>query len=49
MEINALIDCGAEGRFINRKIVNWADTKKLKEPILVQNVDGTINKEGMVK
>ena len=46
--LNALIDCGAEGMFIDKKIAsNWRK-KKLAKPINVQNVDGTQNTDGKI-
>jgi hypothetical protein len=48
MELSTLVDCGAEGRFINKKNIKWSNTKKLREPILVRNIDRTINKAGEV-
>jgi hypothetical protein len=47
-EYQALIDCGAEGRFIDKSIVNWRKARKLKTPLLVKNVDRTINKAGQI-
>ena len=45
--LNALIDCGAEGLFIDKKIAsNW--TKKNIQPIRVRNVDGTENVDGRI-
>ena len=45
--LNALIDCGAEGLFIDKKIAsNWR--KKNIRPIRVRNVDGTENVDGRI-
>ena len=45
-EATALIDCGAEGKFVDKSIVDPRKRKKLKKPITVRNVDGTANKKG---
>ena len=47
-KIHALIDCGAEGLFIDKSIANKWRKQKIK-PIRVQNVDGTLNSEGEIK
>ena len=47
-EATALIDCGAEGKFVDKSIVDPRKKKKLKKPITVRNVDGTANKEGRI-
>src|SRR6266850_8499535 len=39
MDIQALVDCGTEGRFIDPSIVDITKARKLKNPILVKNVD----------
>jgi hypothetical protein len=48
--IEALLDSGANGKFINRGYTRdiHAFKKDLEEPIKVYNVDGTPNKEGMI-
>ena len=43
-ETKALVDCGAEGMFIDPSVVKKGVEKKLKKPIKVKNVDGTRNK-----
>src|SRR6266850_2307789 len=48
-DIQALVNCGAEGRFIDPSIADMTKARKLKNPILVKNVDGTINKAGAIK
>jgi hypothetical protein len=47
---NALIDCGAEGTFIDQNFVqtNRIPVTRLKKPIEVFNVDGTPNKRGEI-
>jgi hypothetical protein len=42
---NALLDCGAAGLFINMEYVKWKQltVQNLARPILVYNVDGTLN------
>ena len=49
-QFNALIDSGAEGSFIHSNTVreNNIPTHPLKQPILVKNVDGSQNKEGII-
>jgi predicted aspartyl protease len=50
VETTALIDCGAEGTFMNKKFAEKLGTPltRLVEPITVFNVDGTKNQEGEV-
>ncbi|KAI5115419.1 hypothetical protein M0805_004368 [Coniferiporia weirii] len=47
---NALIDSGAEGKFIDTKFIikHRIPTKPLNRPIQVQNVDGTPNQHGTI-
>ena len=45
----ALVDCGAEGFFIDISIAHKWRKQKLARPIKVQNVDGSFNKEGEIK
>ena len=47
-EITALVDCGAEGLFINKSIVHKWKTSILKTLIKVRNVDGTYNENGAI-
>ena len=47
-ETNALIDCGAEGLFVDKRIVKQRRAYKLKEPIPVRNVDGSFNEGGEI-
>jgi len=48
IDIKVMIDCGAEGDFINRTYAMIMGIKKLAldKPIKVRNVDGTLNKAG---
>ena len=48
--INSFIDSGATGEFIDRHYakINQLYTWKLSKPILVYNVDGTLNKAGSI-
>ena len=48
--IRALVDSGATGLFIDREYVksNQIPTRKLSNPILVCNVDGTANMAGAI-
>ena len=43
-ETKALIDCGAEGKFVDSSLIDWKQVHRLKKPIPVHNVDGTSNK-----
>ncbi len=47
-ETKALIDSGAEGKFVDGTIVNWRNVIRLKKPITVRNVDGTHNEMGKI-
>jgi hypothetical protein len=50
VETTTLLDTGAGGKFIDQNLV-WnqkIETKKLKYPIEVFNVDGTSNKQGTI-
>ncbi len=47
-ETKALIDSGAEGKFVDGTIVNWKNVICLKKPITVRNVDGTHNEMGKI-
>ena len=50
VETEALIDSGAEGVFIDKKLVedNWIKSQKLGYEITARNVDGTVNKNGTI-
>ena len=51
LTITTLIDSGAQGKFLDKKLAlkeNWALTK-LKQPIIVRNVDGTKNRAGLIE
>ena len=50
IEMKALLDTGAGGKFINQNFVllNQLRTRKLEKPIMVYNVDGTKNKKGTI-
>ena len=47
---NALVDCGATGDFIDEHFVERSKipTRKLSQPILVYNVDGSLNEAGSI-
>ena len=45
----ALIDCRAEGKFVDSSLVDWKQVCRLKKPIPVRNVDGTSNKAGALR
>ena len=47
-EITALIDCGAEGLFIDKSNAHKWRSIRLKTPIKVKNIDGTYNKSGAI-
>ena len=44
----ALIDCGAEGLFVDALFAKQWRKEPLKHPIRVRNVDGTINTNGNI-
>ncbi|KAF9801177.1 hypothetical protein IEO21_10191 [Rhodonia placenta] len=45
-----MVDSGATTKFINKHFImeNRVRTRKLKEPILLYNIDGTLNKDGSI-
>ncbi len=43
-----LVDCGAEGLFINQSIPHKWRKDRLKRPVKVKNVDGTSNANGKI-
>ncbi len=50
VEVEAMLDCGAGGKFIDQNYarnMGFPQTK-LEQPIKVRNVDGTLNKTGMI-
>ena len=51
VDTNALIDCGAGGIFIDQKYAEkiGAMTTRLRKFITAKNVDGTINKNRIIK
>ena len=50
LSVDALLDCGATGLFLDVKFVRYhnLNTVKLPRPIPVYNVDGTLNKSGSI-
>ena len=50
VETLALINSGAGGKIINRKYVEQLGLpiQTLKKPIMAKNIDGTLNKTGMI-
>jgi Retroviral aspartyl protease len=50
VEVEVLLDIGATGLFINRMLVqgNGICMRKLKHPVIVYNIDGTVNKGGSI-
>jgi len=50
VETNALIDCGAGGKFISKNFVKDRNIPQtpLRKPLPVYNVDRTLNKEGSI-
>jgi hypothetical protein len=50
MEVDALLDSGATGLFINRALVQkkGIHTRQLEHPITVYNIDGSINRGGSI-
>ncbi|KAF8219736.1 hypothetical protein L208DRAFT_1547394 [Tricholoma matsutake] len=51
IDVEALLDSGATGLFINRSLItrNGINTCKLVQPIMVYNIDGTVNRRGTIK
>ncbi|KAF8235495.1 hypothetical protein L208DRAFT_1204535, partial [Tricholoma matsutake] len=51
INVEALLDSGATGLFINQSLItrNGISTCKLAQPIMVYNIDGTVNCEGTIK
>ena len=51
VETLALIDSGAGGKFINQNFAKkeQLETKDLEKPLVVYNVDGTLNKTGTIR
>ena len=49
-KIEALLDCGATHNFIDPRAIKTLSmgTNLLKQPLLVHNVDGTINRDGTI-
>ena len=49
-EEKALVDSGATKNFINQNTVNrlQLETKKMKEPVTLQNIDSTSNQAGKI-
>ncbi|KAF9796506.1 hypothetical protein IEO21_10991 [Rhodonia placenta] len=45
-----MVDSGATTKFINKRFIteNRVRTRKLKEPIPLYNIDGTLNKDGSI-
>lgn len=48
-DTEALIDCGAEGKFVDSSLMNWNKVCRLKKPIPVWNIDGTFNQQGALQ
>ena len=46
---NALIDSGAQGNFIDSSLADSLETKLLETPIVVKNVNGTLNQGGTIQ
>ena len=46
----ALLDCGATHNFIDPRTIKTLamGTNPLKQPLIVHNVDGTVNQGGMI-
>ena len=49
--VEALLDCGATGQFLDMKFVqeHKLNTRRLPRPIPVYNVDGSLNKSGSIR
>jgi hypothetical protein len=50
VDVEALLDSGATGLFINHALVhgNGIHTHKLEQPVIMYNINGTINKGGSI-
>jgi len=48
VETTALIDCGAQGRFIDESVIGKNKVRRLGRPITVRNVDSTRNLAGRI-
>jgi predicted aspartyl protease len=50
MDVDALLDCGATGLFINCALVqeNGIPMRKLEHPVTVYNIDGMVNRGGKI-
>ena len=50
-EVAAMVDSGASTLFINKRFVNEnkVRTRRLKQPIPVYNIDGTLNRSGSIE
>ena len=48
VDITALIDCGAQGRFVDESAIGTGKRRALKRAIIVKNVDGTRNTAGKI-
>jgi hypothetical protein len=48
-KVTALLDSGAQGKFIDESIVDRDKKRKLIQPIKIRNIDGTTNKSGNIK
>ena len=44
----ALIDCGADDLFIDTEAAEGMDQLELEHPILLENIDGTLNRNGTI-
>ncbi|KAF8232072.1 hypothetical protein L208DRAFT_1465881, partial [Tricholoma matsutake] len=51
IDVEALLDSGATGLIINQSLMtgNGINTRKLAQPIMVYNIDGTVNHGGTIK
>ena len=44
-----MINCGAEGAFIDQNFTKNFEQKNLDHPLTAKNVDGMINKKGTIR
>ena len=48
-QTTTLVDCGAEGLFVNTSIAHKWRKHKMARPIKVRNIDGSLNTNGEIK
>ena len=48
VDVTALLDSGAQGRFVDESVIGHGKIRRLNKPIMVRNVDGTRNAAGKI-